>query len=299
MTRSCICSPDCKTAWQSSTCCWPLMNVGFALAMLRRQDSARGRPRLGRRGRRCSCSCTAFAYFLHGRLDPAQAASARTIDALIEPGHSTPPLSVVAFALLLSSASSSSSRWSPGPSSTSILLVAGWAMTDPNFQRHHHQGRQRADLMLIFSVGFFTWLPLRGRHQRRAHRPRRAAAGEARRRQGAGLARPGLHRADLHGRLHVRPGRLGRAAQGAARAAGHHRQGPQPVEGAVVLPRPAGNARLLRSVDGRRGAADDDHRRPDRHALHRLQPEGQRLLHLRRSASSPSPRSCSASSCCG
>ena len=34
------------------------------------------------------------------------------------------------------------------------------------------------------------------------------------------------------------------------------RQGAEPVEGAVVLPRPAGNARLFRSVDGRRRAAD-------------------------------------------
>ena len=55
--------------------------------------------------------------------------------------------------------------------------------------------------MLIFSVGFFTWLaPAPGGHQRRPHGPGRAAAGEARRREGAGLARPGLHRADRHGR---------------------------------------------------------------------------------------------------
>ena len=43
---------------------------------------------------------------------------------------------------------------------------------------------------------------------------------------------------------------------------------PQPVEGAVVLPRPAGDAGVLRSVAGRRGTADADHRRPGGHPLH-------------------------------
>ncbi len=43
--------------------------------------------------------------------------------------------------------------------------------------------------------------------------------------------------------------------ESAARAAGQPVGDAEPVEGAVVLPRPPGNARLLRSVAGRRRAA--------------------------------------------
>ena len=56
----------------------------------------------------------------------------------------------------------------------------------------------------------------------------------------------------------------------------------QPVEGAVVLPGFAGNARVLRPLDGRRRAAQHDSRGPDGLALHRLQQEGERLLHVQR-----------------
>ena len=143
--------------------------------------------------------------------------------------------------------------------------------------------------MLIFSVGFFTWLALR----KAVINDDRIARGE-----------PPLEKLEDE-KVLVWPDLVytelicmvictvilvvwAIAAEGAARAAGHQRQGAQPVEGAVVLPRPAGDARLLRPVDGRRRAADLDHRRPDRHALHRLQPEGQRLLHLHASGSSRS-----------
>ena len=50
-------------------------------------------------------------------------------------------------------------------------------------------------------------------------------------------------------------------SEGAARAAGQPRRDAESVEGAVVFPRPAGNARLLRSLAGRRRAAEPDHRR--------------------------------------
>ena len=53
-----------------------------------------------------------------------------------------------------------------------------------------------------------------------------------------------------------------------------------PGKSAVVLPRPAGNAGVLRSVDRGRGDADADHHRADGHSLHRHQSAGQRLLHL-------------------
>ena len=74
---------------------------------------------------------------------------------------------------------------------------------------------------------------------------------------------------------------------------------PNPVEGPVVLPGPAGNARLLRSVDGRRRAAEPDHRRADGDSLHRLQQD--RATATTRSTSGSSPTSCSSSAfwCCG
>ena len=79
-----------------------------------------------------------------------------------------------------------------------------------------------------------------------------------------------------------RPGRLGDRAPGPAGAAGQLDRRPQPVEGPLVLPRPPGDARLLRSLDGRRRAAQHDHRRPDGDPLHRHQQGRQRLLQLQR-----------------
>ena len=50
------------------------------------------------------------------------------------------------------------------------LLAAGWAMTDPNFRSIVTKADNVPIAMLIFSVGFFTWLALyRGRQQRRPH----------------------------------------------------------------------------------------------------------------------------------
>jgi hypothetical protein len=54
----------------------------------------------------------------------------------------------------------------------------------------------------------------------------------------------------------------------------------EPVEGAMVLPRLAGNPGLLRPVDRGRGAAGDHRRRANAHSLRRRQPAGQRLLHV-------------------
>ena len=83
-------------------------------------------------------------------------------------------------------------------------------------------------------------------------------------------------------RLFGRPDRLVDLPQGAARAAGQPGQHAEPVEGAVVFPRAPGNARLLRSLAGGRGAAGADHRRADLHSVYRPQPQGERLLHLQR-----------------
>ncbi len=183
---------------------------------------------------------------------------------------------------------------------TSACWFAGWAMTDPNFRAIVTKPDNVPIVMLIFSVGFFTWLALRRAvRQRRPHRARRAGAGKAD--DEKVLVWPDLVYTELIAMIIATFVLVVWAVllQGAAGAAGDQRQGPEPVEGAVVLPRPAGNARLLRSVDGRRRAADHDHRRPDRHALHRLQPEGQRLLHLRRAQVRRDAPSCSASWCCG
>jgi hypothetical protein len=42
-----------------------------------------------------------------------------------------------------------------------VLLAFGWAMTDPNFQAIVTKADNVPIVMLIFAVGFFTWLPLR------------------------------------------------------------------------------------------------------------------------------------------
>jgi len=41
------------------------------------------------------------------------------------------------------------------------LLLSGWAMTDPSFQEIITKEDNVPIVMLIFSVGFFTWLPMR------------------------------------------------------------------------------------------------------------------------------------------
>ena len=104
-----------------------------------------------------------------------------------------------------------------------------------------------------------------GRRSRTASTPGRTWSGSS-----SSLA----HRHDRHDRLVDRHRR-------AARGAGQPDQDAEPVEGALVLPRPPGDARLLRPLDRRRRPADADHRRADGHPVHRHQPEGERLLHFK------------------
>src|ERR1035437_6205586 len=66
----------------------------------------------------------------------------------------------------------------------------------------------------------------------------------------------------------------------AARRAGQPYTDHEPIESAVVLPGIAGDAGVLRPVDGRRGDALVDHHRADGDSLYRHQSAGQRLLHL-------------------
>ena len=170
-----------------------------------------------------------------------------------------------------------------GHPATSACLFGGWAMTDPNFQAIITKPDNVPIVMLIYSVGFTTWLALR----KAVINDDRIARGEPpleKLEDEKVLVWPDLVYTELiaHGGrarfvLMVWAVLLKAPLEQPAVALADS----QSVEGAVVLPRLAGNARLLRSVDGRRGAADHDHRRPDRPAVHRFQPEGQRLLHLR------------------
>ena len=100
------------------------------------------------------------------------------------------------------------------------------------------------------------------------------------RRQGPHLADPGAQRVPVRHRGHPAAARVGAPRRCAARGAGQPDAYAEPVEGAVVLPRPAGDARLLRPVARGRGAADVHHHRADGDPLHRHQPEGERLLLL-------------------
>ena len=254
-----------------------LMNLGFAPVYLRPQEHAAGRP-LGRRGRRCSSSTPSAT-------SPPRLGHARSphdfVNCHHEPGQllrhglsSGSPWS------LFPQASSPSRSW-PGAPAT-VAAFGGWAMTDTNFQaiitKPDNVPIVHADLL-----GRLLHLARHapGRHQRRPPGPRRAADGEDE--EDKVLVWPDLVYTELiaHGPLHFRPDRLGRRLSRPRWSSRHPRKHSESVEGAVVFPRPAGNARLLRSVDGRRGAADVHHHRPDCHAVHRLQPEGQRLLHLR------------------
>ena len=108
---------------------------------------------------------------------------------------------------------------------------------------HRHQARQRADRR--------PDLPARVLHlvldsRRRPERSPDRGGARADREGGVGsrvgVARPGLHRAHRADSLLGRPDRLVDLPEGAARAAGEPGEHAEPVEGAVVFPRPAGNA---------------------------------------------------------
>ena len=139
-----------------------------------------------------------------------------------------------------------------------IFLTLFFALggLDPELPAHHHQARQRAHRRADLPARVLHLvLDARGGAERPAHRQRRGADRKGRVRPRVGVARPGLHRADLADPLLGRAHRLVDPAEGAARAAGQPRRDAEPVEGAVVLPRPAGNARVFRSVARRRRAA--------------------------------------------
>ena len=150
----------------------------------------------------------------------------------------------------------------------------------PELPHRRDHARQRADprdalprrlLLLVRDVP--------GAPERRAPREGLPPLEKDRQRQeGLLLARPRLRRADLARRLLDRHDRLVDRAEGAAGRAREPRRRPEPGEGAVVLPRPPGAARLLRPVDGGRRPPDAHHRGPHGDPVHRHEPARERLL---------------------
>ncbi|HVS36582.1 MAG TPA: hypothetical protein VMS17_13540 [Gemmataceae bacterium] len=131
------------------------MNAVFALAMLRAKKFP---------GAVLWAAVTglalmhALAYFLHGNVILPKSIR-ENIDALMNPVLYT-TLSVVAFALMLFFRKYVA-RPQVGWAILNIVLFAGgWAMTDSNFQAIVAKPDNVPISMLIFSVGFFTWLGL-------------------------------------------------------------------------------------------------------------------------------------------
>ena len=128
----------------------------------------------------------------------------------------------------------------------SVFFIFG--TFDPNFRLIVTKPDNVPIVGLIFLLVFFVWYSMReGGAERSAHRGGAGTDREGRIGPRLGVARPRLHRAHLADRLLGRPDRLVDLPEGAARAAGEPVEHAEPVEGAVVLPRPPGNARLLRS----------------------------------------------------
>ena len=69
-------------------------------------------------------------------------------------------------------------------------------------------------------------------------------------------------------------------AQCAPRRALQSQRDHESRQGSLVLPGPAGDASLFRSLDSRRGHAHADHHRLDVYPLYRRESTRQRLLHV-------------------
>ena len=165
-------------------------------------------------------------------------------------------------------------------------LVGGFvfSFTDPNFRIVATTPDNVPILGMLFLVGLLLLVrDVPGAPERRAAREGPPAAREGRQRQeGLLLAGPRLRRAHRPRRLLDRDDRVVDRPQGAARGAREPGRRAEPREGALVLPRPPGAARLLRPVDGGRRPPDAHHRRPHGDPVHRHEPARQRLLLLPR-----------------
>jgi len=95
----------------------------------------------------------------------------------------------------------------------------------------------------------------------------------------AGLAGSGLHELICLIGGDGRPDAVGNHLPNAAGAAGESGYAPNPAKARGYFLEASGNARLLRSVDGRRGLSGLIHSWPGNHAVYRYQSEGERILH--------------------
>ena len=129
---------------------------------------------------------------------------------------------------------SSCSRSSPGSLLEPVAAADGPVDDRPRTSRPSSTKPDNVPIVgLVFLLGFFTWLATaKAVENDDRDRAGPAAAGKAGRRKGAGLARPGLHRTDLHGRADGVSADLGHRPAGAAGRAGQRREDAQPVEGA-------------------------------------------------------------------
>jgi len=143
------------------------------------------------------------------------------------------------------------------------LVAMGLSMVDPNFAAIVMKPDNVPIVGLVFLLGFFTWLAT----YKAVENDDRIARGlppTEKLDDEKVLVWPDLVYTELICMVALTAFLLvwDRLA-GPARRAGQQREDPQPVEGAVVLPRLAGNARLLRPVDGRRALAKSGRVRAD------------------------------------
>ena len=155
------------------------------------------------------------------------------------------------------------------------------SMFDPNFLLIVAKPDNVPITFVLFLVAFFTWFAM----YQGVENDKRIAKGEPvleKQEQDKVWVWPDLVYTELlcmvilgdraHGVVDPAPGAARTARQPGGLA--------EPLEGAVVLPRAAGDARLLRPLARGRRLPDAHHRRPHGDSLHRHQPQGERLLHV-------------------
>ena len=197
--------------------------------------------------------------------------------------------------------SGSASRSRRTRSATALLgfltLFFVFGIVRPELPADRDQAGQRADRRPDLPAGLLRLvLDARRRAERSPDRRRAGTDREGGIRSRLGLARPGLHRADLADRLLGRPDRLVDLPEGAARAAGQPANTPNPSKAPWYF---LGLQEMLVYFDPWLAGVvlpEPDHRGADLHSLHRHEPEGQRLLHVQRAQGRDHASSCSASS---
>ena len=192
------------------------------------------------------------------------------------------------------------SRSSPGPILNLGSVRVGWAMTDPNFRRSSPSPTTCRSSLLIFCVGFFTWLAMR----QAVINDERIAQGE-----------PPLEKLDDE-KVLVWPDLVytelicmvvltivlvvwAIVLKAPLEQPATSAKAPNPSKAPWYF---LGLQEMLVYFDPWMAGVvlpSHDHRRPDGHSVHRLQQEGQRLLHLQRAQVRRTDVPCSASSCCG